>query len=392
MKNSSISSAVVLDIGFAGYGIIRSLFRYNIPIIGFKSKMFYAEAGTRLCRKIYVFQDLHHLYELLINYAKTQPQKPVLYLTTDLYVNFILKNITEISQYYQIDFPDENTISILMNKLNFSDFAEKNNIQIPKTISLHNIAEIDTIKENLNFPVILKPWMRTEKWSNRFKEKAFLSQSFKELEIVYNKIKVIENNILVQEYIPGFDDHVYYCLTYFDEGNNCLAAFTGQKIRQWPVRTGSTSTTVPCDNDTIKNETLRIFKLLNYKGFGSIEYKKHAVTGEYYITEPTVGRLNQQEYVATLNGINIPLIAYNSLTGAGLEPILPRVKPIIYIDEKNELQSVVKLYKEGSLTFKDWLKSIKGDRAYRFFNLSDPVVGFRMILLIFLKIIKKYKN
>lgn len=392
MKNSSISSAVVLDIGFAGYGIIRSLFRYNIPIIGFKSKMFYAEAGTRLCRKIYVFQDLHHLYELLINYAKTQPKKPVLYVTTDLYVIFILKNITEISKYYQIDFPDENTISILMNKLNFSDFAEKNNIQIPQTISLHNIAEIDTIKENLNFPVILKPWMRTEKWSNRFKEKAFLSQSFKEFEIVYNKVKVIENNILVQEYIPGFDDHVYYCLTYFDERNNCLAAFTGQKIRQWPVRTGSTSTTVLCDNDTIKNETLRIFKLLNYKGFGSVEYKKHAVTGEYFIIEPTVGRLNQQEYIATLNGINIPLIAYNSLTGAGLEPLLPRVKPIIYIDEKNELQSVVKLYKEGNLTFRDWLKSIKGYRAYRFFNLSDPVVGFRMILLIFLKMIKRYKN
>jgi D-aspartate ligase len=240
--------------------------------------------------------------------------------------------------------------------------------------------------------VILKPWMRTDKWTNTFKEKVYLFQTFPEFKKGYEEIKIVENNLLVQEYIPGGDDHVFYCLVYFDTNSNCLAAFTGQKIRQWPVLTGSTATTIIFNNDTIRNETIAILKSVNYKGFGSIEYKKHAITGEYYITEPTVGRLNQQEFIATLNGINIPLIAYNSLTSAGLKPLEPTISPIIYIDEKNELRSVIKLYKAGKLTFTQWLNTVKGHRVYRYFNGSDPMVGFRLLLLLILYIIKPKKH
>jgi len=391
MTNSLITSAVVLDIGFSGYGVIRSLSRYNIPIIGFKTKKFSFEAGTRLCETILVFKDMHHLYEMLISYAKTQSQKPVLYLTSDKYVYFISENITEINKYYQIDFPNESIINILMDKLNFTHFAIKNNLKIPRTIDLCETTNIQIFKDKLNFPLVLKPWLRTDKWNKNIKEKAFLLSTYNKLEEVFEMVKKIEKNILIQEYIPGGDDHIYYCLTYYDQQSNCISAFTGKKIRQWPIKTGSTATTIACENDTLKNETTKIFDLLNYKGFGSIEYKKHAITGEYYIMEPTVGRLNQQEYVATLNGNNLPLIAYNSLTRAGFEPILSKKKPIIYIDEINELRSAFKYFKEGNLTIKEWLKSIKGYKAYRYCNFNDPMVGMRLIFLPFVAISKIIK-
>lgn len=393
MVNSLITSAVVLDIGFSGYGVIRSLSGYNIPIVAFKTKTFNFEAGTRLCNKIFAFNDIHHLYDMLMSYAQTQSQKPVLYLTSDKYVYFISENITEISKSYQIDFPDKDTINILMNKLNFTQFAIKNNLKIPKTTDLSEITKIQIFKNKLDFPLVLKPWLRTDKWNKNIKEKGFLLNDYNKLEEVFEKIKKIEKNILIQEYIPGGDDHIYYCLTYYDQQSNCISAFTGRKIRQWPIKTGSTATTIACDNDTIKKETMKIFDLLNYKGFGSFEYKKHAITGEYYIMEPTVGRLNQQEYVATLNGNNLPLIAYNSLTKAGLDPILPTKKPVIYIDEISELRSAFKYLKEGNLSIKEWLKSLKGYKAYRYCNLNDPMVGLRLIVLPFVavgKIIKRF--
>jgi predicted ATP-grasp superfamily ATP-dependent carboligase len=391
MKKGIMPYAVVLDIGFAGYGILRSLADYNIPLIGFKSEKFYPEAGTRLCKKIYTYRNYDHLKELLVGFAKSQSEKPLLYLTSDNYVDFVVKSLPEVLNFYNIDFPEAPIVDLLLDKLRFSDFALKNNILIPATFDLTNISDPYALKDQLSFPAILKPWLRTDVWKKNIKTKAFLLQSFDEFASVFNKVSIYERNLLIQQYIAGSDENVYYCLTYFDSKSNCLAAFTGQKIRQWPVQTGSTATTKPVENEMIRNETLRIFKLLNYKGFGSVEFKKNNIDGKYYVMEPTVGRLNQQEYVATLNGTNIPLIAYNSVTGLKIQPKQQKRKQIIYIDEANELRSVFKLLKTKQLTINKWLRSIQGKKAYRYFNKKDPYVFINLLLWPIAAIIKKLK-
>ena len=44
------------------------------------------------------------------------------------------------------------------------------------------------------------------------------------------------------------------------------------------------------------------------------------------MVEPTVGRTDHQAEVATLNGVNLPLIAYRDLTGG--QPPIPPVRPM----------------------------------------------------------------
>jgi predicted ATP-grasp superfamily ATP-dependent carboligase len=53
-------------------------------------------------------------------------------------------------------------------------------------------------------------------------------------------------------------------------------------------------------------------------GFGGIEYKRDARDGRFLIIEPTVGRTNWQKEVATLAGVNIPLMAYRHELGLGM--------------------------------------------------------------------------
>ena len=47
-----------------------------------------------------------------------------------------------------------------------------------------------------------------------------------------------------------------------------------------------------------------------------MEYKRDHRDGQFYMVEPTVGRTDFQEEVATVNGINIPLAAYLHEVGA----------------------------------------------------------------------------
>jgi D-aspartate ligase len=49
---------------------------------------------------------------------------------------------------------------------------------------------------------------------------------------------------------------------------------------------------------------------VGYRGLGSLEFKFDRGIGRFQIIEPTVGRTDWQEEIATLCGVNLPLIAY----------------------------------------------------------------------------------
>ena len=95
-------------------------------------------------------------------------------------------------------------------------------------------------------------------------KKAYIVQDANQLDELYKMVSSVESYLIIQEYIEGGDDHIEYCLTYFSKNSECLIAFAGKKIRQWPVSTGSTATTQPIENEWMKKETIRIFKAVNY--------------------------------------------------------------------------------------------------------------------------------
>ena len=376
MTEKAFPCAVVLDIAFAGYGVLRSLAAYGIPLIGFYNSKTLPESYTRLCKRKIFFKNNDELLQQLIKLPESLDKMPVLILTTDTYVEFYVKNRQVLEGKYLMNMPDNVTVDLLMNKNKFKDFAKENGVLIPRSFEIRNDNDLKKLSGILRFPVIMKPYMRTEAWLASGFKKAYIVPDFERLSELYETVSVAENYFILQEYIQGNDDHIEYCLTYFSRWSECKVAFTGQKIRQWPVSTGSTATTIPVKNDWICNETERIFRILNYSGFGSIEYKRDAQDGKYYLIEPTVGRLNQQEYVATLAGYNIPLEAYRDLTGIDIKPREAERNSIVYIDELAEVQSVWVHFRRKLLTFSQLRKSLQGKRYYRYFNGNDLSVFF----------------
>ncbi len=385
-----LTPVVVLDLNFAGYGIVRSLAPYGIPVIGFYTHGFLPESHTRLCTKKIRYQGESDLIEKLHQLLDRLTTKPVLILTTDYYVCFFLNNRKFIEENFLIQLPSNNVVRLLLDKVQFSEYAVKNDILIPRCELLFKEEDLERITENLEFPVILKPHNRIPRWTKAGLPKAFHLHHIDDVRRIYREISTIEPRLLLQEWVPGKDSNLHYCLTYFTVKNDCMAAFTGIKIRQWPVGTGSTATTAPIENPYVFDKTCEIFRGLDYRGFGSVEYKRHEINGKYYLIEPTVGRLNQQEYVATVNGINLPLRCYNYITGSDIEEILPPRKKIIYMDELYEISSVWVHFKERIISPKEYFKSIKGAIKYRYANIKDPFVFLGILLKAMAIIIKKW--
>jgi D-aspartate ligase len=375
-----LKPAVVLDLGYGGYGVVRSLVRYGIPVIGFCNQRRMPEYRTKLCDQKVFFKGESDLKDKLKQTASEFSNKPVLYVTTDSYVNFVIENRRFIDDNFLIHLPSNEVLKLLLDKTAFTGYAKQHNILIPKTHNLFNQEDLMRIADSLSFPVILKPFTRTACWREAKLSKAYYLNTVDELNKLYDKIKSIESRLMVQEWIPGGDSNVYYCLVYFNDKSDCLASFTGYKIRQWPVGTGTASSTAPIEDPFVSERTVEILQQLNYCGFGSVEFKLHDLNGKYYLIEPTVGRVEQIGYVATANGVNLPLHSYNSLTKSAIVEEPPSIKDIQYIDEAADLASAVVHIRKKMMTLKDYFRSQKRSKTYRYYNKHDKKVFFGLFM------------
>lgn len=372
---NTLPLAVVLHIAYTGYGVVRSLTSSGIPVVAFQKDDTPPEAKSALCTRLITFDDDNDLLDSLVGLVGGISKKPVLFITSDIYVEFFIRHRDVLEKLYLIHYPASETVDLLLKKDRFIEYASINNLPIPKSFIINNEKELNDNLNQMIFPVIVKPFTKTQAWLTAKLDKAYLIKQPYELLSLYQRVKIIEPSLLVQEWVPGPDSNVEYCLTYFDSNSCCLASFTGAKIRQWPVGTGSTASTKPVDNQLIREQTIRLFKQLNYRGFGSVEYKKHQITGKYYIMEPTVGRPNQQSYVATANGLNMPLIAYNSLTNLNIvEPVKAMKEPVYYIDEWGDIGSVLVHLKRGHNCLWEFLGLICKKKAFRYYDSRDTRV------------------
>jgi predicted ATP-grasp superfamily ATP-dependent carboligase len=373
VKNK-LTTCVVLDISYGGYGILRSLTPYNIPLIGLYTDAFMPESYTRLCSRKYKFKDDEILLTLLTSLPELQNERPVLMLTSDAYVTFYMKHRELLDPLYLIDLPDNRLINLLLDKEKFAAYALEHEILIPDTIVIQKASDLQQIAKTRRFPVIIKPKSKSRLWLESGLGKALYIKDAEEFIAACSKALLYCENLIVQEWIVGNDSNVHYCLGYFGPAGDAIAIFTGYKIRQWPVGTGSTATTTIVDNKWVEEETKKIFKNLKLMGFASVEFKRNDSDGRYYVTEPTVGRVNQQEFVATLNDVNIPLAAYNYLAGMDIAMQASKNVPVIYIDEKAEIASAFVHFRRKLLSLSEWWKSLQGNRAYRMWNPNDPLV------------------
>jgi predicted ATP-grasp superfamily ATP-dependent carboligase len=305
----------------------------------------------------------------------------VLYVTADSYVSFVIENRQFIDDHFLIHLPSNDVLKLLLDKTAFTAYASQHNILIPRTHNLFNQEDLEHIAETLSFPVILKPFVRTAAWREAKLSKAYYLNSMDELRKLHGRISPHESRLMVQEWIPGGDSNIHYCLVYFNEKSECLASFTGYKVRQWPVGTGTASATAPLENTFVTERTIALLKEINYSGFGSVEFKLHDLNGQYYIIEPTVGRVEQIGYVATANGVNLPLRCYRSLTGFAIEEDPPPLISVYFIDELADLASAMVHLRKKMLTMKDYFRSLMRKNIYRYYNKGD----LRVFLGLFMK-------
>lgn len=128
-----------------------------------------------------------------------------------------------------------------MSKKEMYNLALKYNVPTPRTLFPQNSDDVMKYMEKVTFPVMLKG-IFGNRLQERTGKKMAIANSREELIENYKLLEDPENpNIMFQEYIPYGDDQIFIFNGYFNGNSDCLAAFTGYKVRQFPIHVGSAS-------------------------------------------------------------------------------------------------------------------------------------------------------
>jgi D-aspartate ligase len=177
--------------------------------------------------------------------------------------------------------------------------------------------------------------------------KAQLARGYKvaspeQAEGVCHRILAVVPSLVVQEWIEGPDSDLYFCLQYRATDGATVCSFTGRKLSIWPPDVGLTAscTAAPEARPILQPLTEAFFERVSFVGMGGIEFKRDGRTGQFVMIEPTVGRIDGQEEVATLHGANIPLAAYLHESGSPGLLVGEDPPPVIWRDFLSHCRSV----------------------------------------------------
>lgn len=306
--------------------------------------------------------------DFLINYAQEQVCKPVLFRSADPYVEFIDTYLDVLSEYYLIR-SEKGVWSNLMDKDYLNSLCIEKQILVPETFKV-----VD--------PCIVKP-VDSPSVMSKFKQKMFKCYSETELNEEIIRSNQLNEEVLIQRIIPGFDDNVYTYDAYLNKESKVTHWITCNKQRQYPINFGASGYTNQYYLPILHDIGSSLLEEIGYKGFPEIEFKKDTDTGIYYLIEINV-RKTTLNVLLDKSGINFPYIAYCDLLNIE-SPVYKadynRVYAFQYLFE--DILACKDYLKTNQLTFTDILKSLMVKKAFAIWLHKDiePALSFGCLVM-----------
>lgn len=361
---------LIIGLGINGWNVARALLRGGVKpevIDNDPSSIFWHSRRLKpvLARELHGLPLLETLEQLAAGGGRY-----VLISALEETVAFLNRSRERVPPSIRLCFPERETLDMLLDKRLFYERATA--LGMPLT-RMYFLKESGWRLEGgrPRSPCVLKT--RRKMYVEGLR-KAYFIRSGEELEAALHEISrlpgVGPEDFLVQEWVPGSDGDVFFCLQYYGPEGTLRASFTGRKIRQWPPLVGGTSSAEPAEAPVVEDLATRFFRAVGMRGICSMEFKRSAADGRFYMIEPTACRADYQEGVAVANGCNIPLAMFLCETGAGWNPP-PQARAVTaWVNAGDDYQSA-RAAAGGALSPYAWWRSLPRRKEYAIYCRED---------------------
>lgn len=374
--DSSTPVVVLRSDSHGGLNIMRSLGRLAVPVYNVDPNPWAPTFRSRYCRGRFVWDIEHRPADESLSYMaeirRTIGRPCILIPTTDRAANFVADHAGTLAKSFVFPQQAPGLVRSLASKRDMFHLARRHGIPTPDAVFPASREDVLLFLARARFPVMLKGIDGQRLW-DRTGKKMFIVQSKEQLLELYDAAEDLHRpNLMLQEYIPGGDETVWMFNGYFNVTSDCLVGFTGKKLRQCPVHTGSTSLGICLRNQVVEETTRRFMRAVGYRGILDIGYRYDARDDLYKVLDvnPRIGatfRLFVGE-----NGIDVARALYLDLTGQEVVA-RPAAEGRKWVVEDLDLVSSYRYYREGNLSLAGWVRSFRGVEEAAFICADDPL-------------------
>lgn len=362
-----------------GLGAARALAGAGVRITGLCQDPEAACCRSRVwSRLVPVSAQPGKLLETLAGLGERGPGRQLLLPASDDVVQLVSRNRQALGRHYAFVLPPPDVVDLLQDKTRFHSWAARQGFPVPETRIARSDTELAAILRDARYPVVLKPMCHTPEWETLSpNHKAYLLRSAGDVSRLGFPPFASAPSFVVQRWIEGGDDCVWFCLTYVEANGREAGAYTGRKYLQWPPQLGSTAICAGEANPALLELTRAVWRAAGFRGLGSLEAKYCAEDRRYYITEPTVGRNNLQSYVAVAGGMNLSRLALQDALGTPT-PATGPFRGAVWINEPFAIHALRAAFAERKPERRTLRKLLRARRlpAFAHFAWSDPLPFF----------------
>lgn len=361
-----------------GYNTARALRDDSVFLWGLTADLKAIECTSKLWDQLYLAKpDANDVINKLVEIGRQyhddygKDRKIALMISQDYIVRAVSSNRNNLAPYYNFVLPEHEIVELLLDKTYFQNWAEQQGYVLPRSYIVKSYEQMHEVLHEIKYPVIVKPSERSDVWDNKNRsiKGMRLNDSTQIIPYLHN-LFVVAKSYIIQEWIPGGDDQIYFCLFYFDRRGKEVCYFTARKLLQWPLQKGSTSICIGVKDEELHQYALEILSKSGLKGLGSLEVKRSSIDNRFYIIEPTVGRNDLQSDIAVAAGLNISKIALLDILGLP-NKFSSNVNRAIWINETTAPRGIIAGI-HFLLIFRSFYHMFISRISFAIFSFHDP--------------------
>jgi D-aspartate ligase len=371
---SRLPAAIVMNLSRNGLGVIRSLGRRGIPVIGVDTHLNGPGAKSRYCEAIACPDpntDEQALLAFLMDLGRKFDRRATVFPTSDDFVRFLSRHRHQLKHEYSLALPSQDTVCSTVNKRKTYEEAVRLHVPVPKTLFPQDDTELELVARAVSYPVLIKATM-SHTGSPPFPGKALRVESEEQLLDRYHQLAGAWSSIMVQELIPGGDDQLWTLGAYLDRASRPLAVFSGRKLRQYPPHFGTCSLGQCEWNLDVVKLGLHLLKGIGYVGPTQVEFKYDARDDTYKLMEINA-RTWLWHTLASDRDVDLAYIAYLDQSGQVAPRRVLGKQRARWLSIIADTASAKHYMARNELSWFDWIGSWRGVRQFDLLSLSDPL-------------------
>ncbi len=307
------------------------------------------------------------LVDRLLEFAKTQDERPVLYYDGDWDLLLVSRYREALADGFRFVVADAELVEDLVAKERFQVLAERLELPVPRARRLDVSGRQINGELDLTFPIVVKPLTRQNiLWRRLSNAKAVRFDDPAALEQALPELAALEMPMLVQELILGPETRLESYHVYVDASGQIAGEFSGRKIRTYPRSLGYSTALTTTDNRSIMELGRELTERLGLRGVAKFDFKQ-AEDGTLYLLEVNP-RFSLWHHLGARAGLNLPLLVYCDLAELPRPPQGPVRANVRWVSPLRDRRAA----SEDGISFLPWLKWTLGCEAKAALAWNDP--------------------